>query len=516
MPSTKMLGLLKATLCAVVVLLVLSGLAVAKTGTGEVRAAETTAANSGWLHTDGGTIRDAANNPYVIKSTSWFGLETPECAPHGLWTINLAEGIRQIKDMGFNTIRLPYSNECITTGETSSIDYSANPDLLGKAPLEVMDAVIAVAKANGLNVILDRHRPDSGSQSELWYTPTYSEETWIADWARLADRYKNNPTVIGVDLHNEPRGAACWGCGNPATDWQAAATRAGNTVLSINPNLLIIVEGIENESDGTATWWGSGLKGVATHPIGLDVDHRVVYSPHDYPGSVYPQKWFSAPDYPVNLPGVWDTNWGYIARQGIAPVLLGEFGTKLETTSDKQWLDQMVKYLDSTGISYSYWSYNPNSGDTGGLIKDNWRTPETSKLTALAFLLQEPSVTQPTKQVTTDSTTPPSPTTPPRTAQTANSMQWVPEASWETGYVASIKVTADEDLERWSVKWDDPNATAVANAWGMTCTAVPKESITCVGADWASTLNQGQTVTVGLQVDSSNMPTDPPLTTTVD
>ena len=47
----------------------------------------------------------------------------------------------------------------------------------------------------------------------------------------------------------------------------------------------------------------------------------------------------------------------------------------------------MVKYLGSTGISYSYWSYNPNSGDTGGLIKDDWRTPETTKLDALKPLL---------------------------------------------------------------------------------------------------------------------------------
>ncbi|WP_253907890.1 glycoside hydrolase family 5 protein [Arthrobacter sp. H20] len=379
--------LLTAGAFALAALPVLGGLVVEESGMGEMRMMEVASSTSGWLHTDGGVIRDAANNPYIIKSISWFGLETPECVPHGLWTINLEEGIQQIKDMGFNTIRLPYSNECITTGETSSVDSSANPGLVGKAPLHVMDAVIAAAKANGLNVILDRHRPDSGSQSELWYTALYSEEKWIADWTMLAARYKDNPTVIGADLHNEPRGAACWGCENPATDWQAAATRAGNSILSINPNLLIIVEGIENESDGTATWWGSGLKGVAAYPIRLDIDNRVVYSPHDYPGSVYPQKWFSEPDYPANLPNVWDNNWGYIAKQGIAPVLLGEFGTRLETTSDKQWLDQMVKYLGSTGISYSYWSYNPNSGDTGGLVQDDWRTPETTKLEALKPLL---------------------------------------------------------------------------------------------------------------------------------
>ena len=59
----------------------------------------------------------------------------------------------------------------------------------------------------------------------------------------------------------------------------------------------------------------------------LEVADRVVYSPHDYPASVAWQNWFGASDYPDNLTSVWDTNWGYIQKQGIAPVLLGEFGT---------------------------------------------------------------------------------------------------------------------------------------------------------------------------------------------
>lgn len=367
-------------------LIVLSG-CVAPSVISEVRVVDAKASTSGWLHTDGGTIRDAANELYVIKSISWFGLETPECAPHGLWSINLESGLQHIRTMGFNTIRLPYSNECITTGASTSIDYSVNAGLVDRTPLQLMDAVVTAAGAAGLNVILDHHRSDSKAQSELWYTPLISEDQWIADWKMLADRYKDNPVVIGVDLHNEPHGSACWACGNPATDWRAAATRAGNAVLAVNPRLLILIEGIENEADGSATWWGSGLRGVAAYPVTLEVNHRVVYSPHDYPASVYAQKWFSDAAYPANLPEVWDKNWGYIAKQGIAPVLLGEFGTKLESDSDRQWLDQMVTYLSRSGMSYSYWSFNPNSGDTGGLVKDDWRTEETTKILALAPLL---------------------------------------------------------------------------------------------------------------------------------
>ncbi|KLD31941.1 hypothetical protein TB15x_23200, partial [Xanthomonas perforans] len=91
---------------------------------------------------------------------------------------------------------------------------AVNPGLVSLTPLQLMDTVIARAKAHGLSVILDRHRPDSAAQSELWYTGQYSEQRWIDDWKMLAARYKNESAVIGVDLHNEPHGGACWNCGD--------------------------------------------------------------------------------------------------------------------------------------------------------------------------------------------------------------------------------------------------------------------------------------------------------------
>lgn len=203
----------------------------------------------------------------------------------------------------------------------------------------------------------------------------------------LADRYKDDPTVIGVDLHNEPHGQASWGTGDTGTDWRLAAERGGDAVLSVNPKLLVIVEGTDKQPDGSGTWWGGALGAAGDKPVELSVPNRVVYSPHDYPASIYAQSWFSSPDYPNNLPGVWDAHWGYLAKKSIAPVLLGEFGTKLETTSDKQWLSTLVSYLQTTGISSSFWSFNPDSGDTGGLVMSHWVTPEQAKLDAMAPIL---------------------------------------------------------------------------------------------------------------------------------
>jgi len=504
----------------------------------------------GWLSTNGSTIVTASGAPFTIKAAAWFGMETSNCAPHGLWSIPLDDGLAAIAGMGFNTIRLPFSNECLAAKTSNSINANANPGLASLTPLQLMDTVIARAKAHGLSVILDRHRPDSAAQSELWYTAQYSERRWIDDWKMLAARYKNESAVIGVDLHNEPHGSACWNCGDPARDWRAAATRAGDAVLAVNPKLLIIVEGVERQNDGSSTWWGGGLKDAGAAPVTLAVKNRVVYSPHDYPASVYAQPWFAASGYPANLEAVWDANWGYLVRKNIAPVLLGEFGTKLETASDRAWLDALVGYLSKTKISYAYWSFNPNSGDTGGLVADDWRTPQKAKLAALAPILKpaaapapqaSPTPTATPKPTASPSATPkptaspsatpkptvsptatPKPTATPTPSPTSTAQPgtnapagitatWVPQSTWGEGYVAELTVTATGRVKTWSVSFDAPGTTAVSNAWGMRC-SVAAGRVRCTGSDWAAALAPGQTVRVGLQAAATRAPSAPKLT----
>ena len=494
------------------------------------------AAPVGWLTTSGSKILTGTGQPYTIKAVSWFGLETSNCAPHGLWQISLDAGLAQIASFGFNTIRLPFSNECLAASAPNSIRYDLNPDLVGKTPLQVMDAVVAKARAHGLSVILDRHRPDSGAQSALWYTAQYSEARWIDDWTMLAKRYRADPTVIGVDLHNEPHGNACWGCGAPERDWAAAATRAGNAVLAVNPKLLVVVEGVEAQAKGGSTWWGGGLADVAAHPVRLAVANRVVYSPHDYPSSIYAQSWFTAPDYPANLPAVWTRSWGYLQQQGIAPVLLGEFGTTLRTTSDQQWLAALVSYLRTNQMSFAYWSFNPNSGDTGGLVADDWVTPQRAKLDALRPILGPGGATPPPSPTTPSPTTPspttpapsptPSPSTPrptptpspsspsptPTTSAGGLRAGWRVTSEWPGGYVAELTVTAERARSGWTVRWADPAASGVVNAWGMTCAAA-NGSVTCRGAGWAAEVPAGRSVTVGLQVQTTGAaPRSPRLT----
>ncbi len=352
----------------------------------------------GWFSTAGNQIVDAAGRSVQIAGVNWFGFEGTNMSANGLWTRSYKDMMDQMVDEGFNTIRLPFSSDMLhATGQALGIDTSKNPDLAGLTPIQVMDRIVAYAEQIGIRIILDHHRSDAGagtSPNGLWYDASHSEAAWIADWQMLAERYAGNTAVIGADLHNEPYNGT-WG-GGGANDWAAAAERAGNAIGDVNPNWLIFVEGIATYQ-GENYWWGGNLMGVRDRPIELDVANKLVYSAHDYPNSIYPQPWFQGADFPANLPAKFDQMWGYIHREGIAPVYIGEFGTKLTEAKDIAWLEAITAYLagdfdndgDSDlaageqGISWTYWSWNPNSGDTGGILKDDWLTVHENKMVYL-------------------------------------------------------------------------------------------------------------------------------------
>lgn len=340
---------------------------------------------NGFFQASGSRLVDARGQEVRLTGVNWFGLETSNFAPHGLWARNWQDMMDQMMQAGFNTLRLPYSNQLFDlTSIPNGIDYDKNPDLAGLNGLQIIDRIIAGADQRGIKVILDRHRPTSDVQSELWYTDRISEDRWISDWIMLANRYKGDTTVIGADLHNEPHGQATWGDGNTQTDWRLAAERAGNAILAANPDWLIIVEGIDKYQD-EYYWWGGNLRHVRDFPVRLSNASKLVYSAHDFGPGVYNQSWFTAPDFPNNLEGIWNSHWAYVQQQGIGPVLLGEFGGRsVGQDAEGIWQRTLVSYLKDNNINYTYWCWNPDSGDTGGILKDDWSTIDEAKLKVLS------------------------------------------------------------------------------------------------------------------------------------
>ena len=348
--------------------------------------------DGGWLHTAGvQLIDDSLNAPVALHGIAWTGMEGPNMAPNGLWARNYADMLDQVKALGFNSIRLPFSSDLLhSTAPAQGIDTGLNPDLAGLTGLQVIDKVVAHAGSIGLGVVLDHHTNAAQygvAAGGLWFDATHSADQWVADWQALAARYAGNPAVIGADLHNEPY-AGTWGGGGP-TDWVAAAERAGNAILSVNPHMLVMVEG-NWTANGLDYWWGGNLTGVPATSVVLNQPGHLVYAPHDYGNTVFHQPFFDAPDFPANLPGIFDRMWGHVQADGTAPLWLGEFGSQLTDPIDKAWFGALSQYLttgNAAGASWAWWSLDPSSTDVGGLLEADWRTPNPAVLAALQPLL---------------------------------------------------------------------------------------------------------------------------------
>ena len=346
------------------------------------------------LSTQGAQIIDAAGNPVLLRGVNWFGIETPTHAPHGLWARDYKEMLAQIKSLGYNSIRIPFSEASLRSEEVSGIDFSigANADFQDKSPLEVLDIIVQEAERQGLLIMLDSHQLNDQEIPELWYDEEYSEADWINTWTMLAERYRNQSNIFGADLKNEPHGQASWGTYDLKTDWRWAAERAGNAILDVNPDWLIVVQGVENNVPGQQLeihWQGGNLEGAKHYPVWLSVDNKLVYSPHEYGPGVFDQPWFAEESFPENLRDRWAIGFNYLVTENIAPVLIGEFGGR--QTDDQSiegiWQRKLVDYINEYDLSFAYWSWNPNSGDTGGILLDDWQQVDQEKQTLLSITL---------------------------------------------------------------------------------------------------------------------------------
>ena len=418
--------------------------------------------NDDWIHAKGSRLYDMNGNEVWLTGANWFGLNCSENSPHGLYACDVDVFLKAVADHGINVIRFPISSELLlswmegTPNEVSSVQASYNPpqDVVGedgtitpagkygdinrdfvledgktlKNSMEIFDIIMQKCKKYGIKAFIDIHSPDannSGHNYELWYGKAgITTELWIDTLVWLADKYKNDDTLIGYDLKNEPHGKrgytgdkcpdtiAKWDDSTDENNWKHAAETCANAILEVNPNALIIIEGVEqypktdkgftydtpdiwdapaDKSPWYGAWWGGNLRGVKDYPVVPESGtSQIIYSPHDYGKSVYAQTWFEK-DFTTQtlLDDYWYDTWAYINDQDIAPLLIGEWGGHMDGAENQKWMELLRDYMIDNHINHTFWCLNPNSGDTGGLLGNDFKTWDDEK-----YGLFEPSLWQ--------------------------------------------------------------------------------------------------------------------------
>lgn len=169
-------------------------------------------AGSGYWRTSGNQILDSAGDPVRIAGINWYGLETPDEIVHGLWAQDYHAIINDIRNLGYNTIRIPFSNQMV---EDPIVPQNLGPTVVG------------------FDLRNEPHTPAGDSYAQ----------------------------------------GATWGTGDASTDVRLAYQQAGDAILAVDPNALIFCEGIgENPtaSGGTnSTWWGGDLAEAGQYPVTL-------------------------------------------------------------------------------------------------------------------------------------------------------------------------------------------------------------------------------------------------------
>jgi len=396
--------------------------------------------NDDWLHAEGSRLYDMNGNEVWLTGANWFGFNCSERCAHYLWSADCDDLLRECADRGINIIRFPVSTELLyewmngiaepVSGGGLQAAYnppqdqddgnggivkagtygSINKDFVeadGKTSVttdKAFDIILGKCKKYGIKAFVDVHSPhadNSGHNYNLWYGKEMNNhdvmvttDMWIETITWLAEKYKNDDTLIGFDLKNEPHGkgqegekAAKWDGSTDENNWAYAATRCANSILGVNPNALILVEGVEQSLSGAqegdywgiadrktnspyiGAWWGGNFRGARKYPIKPDSGtSQIVYSPHDYGPSVFAQEWF-AKDFTEQtlLDDYWYQTWAYINAEEIGPELIGEWGGRMDGKENQKWMTLLRDYMIKHHINHTFWCLNTNSGDTGGL-----------------------------------------------------------------------------------------------------------------------------------------------------
>lgn len=240
-----------------------------------------------------------------------------------------------MQELGFNSVRLPFSYDYINAGNWQK-----------------MDEFFQEVQKTNLTVALDFHRIEDSHQSAKPYNDVVTFDKFLAAWNTILGRYSNVKNLVAIDVFNEYQG-------QDYVEWNNLARQIVSYVEKRYPDRFIYYIGGTN--------WGGNI-----HFVNLDdlpfAKTRIKYTIHVY--------WFTIQQEP--LENGW--NWSFGDHDRLV-VNVGEFGFISSSQKEVDWAVRFIAWLKSKGLYNSYlWTWSYNSYDTQGVLRENCQDVDEKKM----------------------------------------------------------------------------------------------------------------------------------------
>ena len=248
-----------------------------------------------------------------------------------------------IKQQGANTIRLPFNYKLFT--DEDYMGLTSHQD-----GFERMDSVVTWCRDNGLYLILDMHdcpggqtgdNIDDGHGYPWLFESEKSQQLFCDIWQKIAARYKDEPTILGYELANEPIAHYFENKEELNQQLEPLYKRCVKVIREVDPNHIILLGGARWNSD---FYMFSDWK----------FDQNIMYTCHRYGGNATAE---AIKDYI-----------DFRDKTGL-PMYMGEIGHNTD-----EWQSQFVEVMKKANIGYTFWPYKKidNSCMMGILRPEQW------------------------------------------------------------------------------------------------------------------------------------------------
>ncbi|QJD95508.1 glycoside hydrolase family 5 protein [Mucilaginibacter robiniae] len=289
-----------------------------------------------WLVPEGYMFKFKSINSPKLINEAFAELMGPE-ATKAFWKQYLNNYITRadihfLKSLGMNSIRIPFNYKLFT-----------DEDYLGESNpnhgFELIDRVIGWCKQEGLHVILDMHCAPGGQTGDniddgygypFLFDDAASQQLTINIWRTIATHYKNETTVMGYDLLNEPI-ATFFDTAHFNPRLEPLYKRITQVIRTVDNNHIIFI--------GGAQWDGN------FNPLTGPFDAKMVYTFHSY--------W--APPVKASIQKYLDMRDKYNI-----PIYIGETGENKD-----EWIAQFTAVLEQNHIGWHYWPYKKMDNTAG-------------------------------------------------------------------------------------------------------------------------------------------------------